>query len=69
MEQYLSILRKLGLSQIAAMFCWSIVPIAPLFSHLGVALFGCETEAMPLWWQVMSSPDLLNQFSTQLNED
>jgi hypothetical protein len=68
-ERFLSELRVLGLSQVAAICCWSIIPIAPLFSHLGVVIFGREPEEQPEWWRILSSPALLARLTDRLYED
>lgn len=62
-------LRALGLTQVAAIFTWSVIPIAPLLSHLGIIIFGREYEDQPMWWQVFSSPELLASLSDQLHEE
>jgi hypothetical protein len=62
-------LRGLGLAQVAAIFSWSVIPIAPLFSHLGIVIFGRETKDQPVWWQVLGSSELLAWFSDQLHEE
>jgi len=68
-EIFLARLRELGLSQIVAVLSWSIIPMAPLLSHLGVVIFGREAEEQPVWWQVMSSPTLLAWLSNRLYEE
>jgi len=68
-ERCLSQLKVLGLSHIASIFSWSIIPMAPLLSHLGVVIFGREIEEQPVWWQVISSPKMLAWLSNRLYEE
>ena len=68
-ERCLSKLRVLGFCQIAAIFSWSMIPVAPLLSHLGIVIFGRETEDQPVWWQLISSPERLARLSDRLHEE